>query len=192
MDSLWAARLFSRCCPSENCQQTRFDMTPLYYDTTDCSHSPYILRVIWYAGWIKLRLFVDIQICTHCELIFRPSTCPAKGKFYLGNFTAWYMVILVPPFRSCALYNFYYNAILLYSVFHLHYLHGIGECLNMKKTSWMVSILVFISQWFTIRTYFCSLSINIVLRHPAVRNMFIMSEAKLCHCRFVCTELFVC
>ena len=38
------------------------------------------------------------------------------------------MVILVPPFRSGALYNFCYNAILLYSVFHLHYLHGIGEC----------------------------------------------------------------
>ena len=60
---------------------------------------------------------------------------PAKSKFNLGNFTAWYTVILVRPFRSGALYNFCYNAILLYSVFHLHYLHGIGEFVNVRKTS---------------------------------------------------------
>ena len=190
VDSLWAARLFSHFCFSENCKQTRFDMTPLCYDTTDCSHSLYIPRVTWYAGWIKLRLFLDIRICELCELIWwiNPYTFPAKSKFNLGNFTAWYMIILVPPFRSGALYNFCYNAILLYLVFHLHHLPGIGECLNMDKTNWMVSLSVFIFQWLTIRTYFCY--INIVCPHPAVWNTF-TSTAKLCHVRFVCTELFV-
>ena len=42
----------------------------------------------------------------------------------------------------------------------------------------------------SIRTYFYYY-INIVRLHPAVWNTFIMSAAKLCHDRFVCTELFV-
>ena len=94
------------------------------------------------------------------------------------------MVVLVPPFRSGALYNFCYNAILLYSVFHLHYLHGIGECLNYEEDK--LNGLSFGS----IRTYFYYY-MNIVRLHPAVWNTFIMSAAKLCHDRFVCTELFV-
>ena len=31
----------------------------------------------------------------------------------------------------------------------------------------------------------------VVRLHPAVWNTFVMSAAKLCHDRFVCTELFV-
>ena len=49
----------------------------------------------------------------------------------------------------------------------------------------------YISIRFTIRTYMYFYYINIVRLHPAVWNTFIISAAKLCHDRFVCTELFV-
>ena len=121
---------------SENCKQTCFDMTPLCYDTTDCWHSPYIPRVVWYAGWIKL-LFVDIRTCAHCELIWwiSPYTCPTKSKFNLGNITTWYMVILVLPFLSGALYNFCYNAtcVLMYSVFIKNISFGKEACMVSHK-----------------------------------------------------------
>ena len=48
-----------------------------------------------------------------------------------------------------------------------------------------------ISIRFTIRIYMYFYYISIVRLHPAVWNTFIISAAKLCHDRFVYTELFV-
>ena len=114
--------------------------------TTDCLHSPYIPPVIWYSGWIKLRLFVDTRICGHCELIWwiNPYTCPAKSKFNLGNFTAWYMLILVPLFRSGALCNFCYNVFLLYIQYSICI-----TCLKLENVQiWRRQVEWFLLQFF--------------------------------------------
>ena len=85
----------------------------------------------------------------------------------LGTWSSWFR-------SSGAFCNFctMLSYCTLYSVFHLHYFHGIGECL-MKKTIWMASLSVFISQWFPVWTYFYYY-INIVLLHPAVWNTYIL------------------